>query len=214
MGASLAHDAGVVQLLVIAGSTRSGAFSKQLARAACRLAEQAGDQTAFVDLRDHAMPLYDGDLEAAQGLPAAAVRLRELVGRHDAVLVVSPEYNASIPAVLKNSLDWTSRPDPAAPEVAVWRGKVAAVMASSPGALGGLRGLVHLRQVLMNLGALVITEQFALGGAATAFRPDGELADDKHRAAVAAVLRRLAFVARRFARPGSGSGLDKDDIWT
>lgn len=187
----------MTSLLVIAGSTRSGAFSKQLARAACQLAEAAGHAATFVDLRDHAMPLYDGDLEAAQGLPAAAVRLRGLLQQHQAVLVVTPEYNASIPAVLKNTLDWLSRPHAAEPGVSVWKHKVAAVMASSPGALGGLRGLVHLRQILMNLGALVISEQFALGAAATAFGPDGALLDGKQAASVQGVLTRLVDVAAR-----------------
>lgn len=189
----------MVKLLVIAGSTRSGAFSKQLARAACRIAAAAGHEATFVDLREHAMPLYDGDLEAAEGLPAAALRLRVALQQHDAALVVTPEYNASIPAVLKNTLDWLSRPHAAEPGVSVWKGKVAAIMASSPGALGGLRGLVHLRQVLMNLGALVLTEQFALGNAAAAFGPDGGLVDGKQAAAVTAVVQRLAHVAAKLA---------------
>lgn len=195
----------MTDLLVIAGSTRSGAFSKQLARAACGLATAAGCGATFVDLRDHAMPLYDGDLEAAQGLPAAAITLRTMVHDHDAVLVVTPEYNASIPAVLKNALDWLSRPHAAEPGVSVWKGKVAAILASSPGALGGLRGLVHLRQILMNLGALVITEQFALGSAATAFDADGRLRDAKQAAAVTAVIRRLAAVADRLGDGDAGA---------
>ncbi|MFY9341615.1 MAG: NAD(P)H-dependent oxidoreductase [Planctomycetota bacterium] len=189
----------MAKLLVIAGSTRTGAFSKQLARAACRIAEAAGHQATFVDLRDHPMPLYDGDLEEAKGLPEHAVRLRGIVTQHDAVLVVTPEYNSSISAVLKNTLDWLSRPYKAEPGVSPWKQKVTAIMASSPGALGGLRGLVHLRQILMNLGAMVITEQFALGGAATAFTPDGALADGKQAAAVKNVLERLAHVASRLA---------------
>lgn len=194
----------MTDLLVIAGSTRSGAFSKQLARAVCALAAAGGHRATFVDLRDHALPLYDGDLEAAQGLPAAAVTLRAMVRDHDAVLVVTPEYNASIPAVLKNTLDWLSRPHAAEPGVSVWKGKVAAIMASSPGALGGLRGLVHLRQILMNLGALVITEQFALGSAATAFHADGALLDAKQAASVTAVVQRLATVAGRLGGGGAG----------
>lgn len=189
----------MMKLLVIAGSTRSGAFSKQLARAACTLAAAAGHAATFVDLREFAMPLYDGDLEASSGLPEGAVRLRTAVRGHDAVLVVTPEYNASLPAVLKNALDWTSRPDPKEPGVAPWKGKVAALLASSPGALGGLRALVHLRQVLMNLGALVLTEQFALGNAASAFGGDGALADGKQAAAVKGIVERLAHVAGRLS---------------
>jgi NAD(P)H-dependent FMN reductase len=192
-----AHDAAMASILVIAGSTRQGAFSKHLGRAACRLAETAGHRTSFVDLREFAMPLYDGDLESAQGLPDGAVRLRAAILASEAVLVVTPEYNASLPAVLKNALDWTSRPYAAEPGVSAWKNKVAALLATSPGALGGLRALVHLRQVLMNLGVLVLTEQFALGHADRAFAADGSLADPKQAAAVQAIVERLGQVAAR-----------------
>lgn len=187
----------MTSVLVIAGSTRTGAFSKQLARAACGLAAAAGHHPTFVDLREFPMPLYDGDHEAQHGLPEAAVRLRGMVRTHEALLVVSPEYNASIPAVLKNALDWLSRPYAAEPGVQAVAGKVAGLLSSSPGALGGLRGLVHLRQVLMNLGALVITEQFALGDAGAAFAADGSLRDAKAADGVRRVLRRLGEVAER-----------------
>lgn len=189
----------MTKILCIPGSLRSEAFSRQLARAACRLAEADGAAATCIDLRDYTMPLYDGDLEAAHGLPEAAVRLRAVVQAHDALLVVSPEYNASIPAVLKNTLDWLSRPHAAEPGVSVFHDKVAGLLASSPGALGGLRALVHLRQILMNLGLLVITEQFALGGAAAAFAADGSLRDEKHAAGVRKVVRRLGTVSDRLA---------------
>lgn len=187
----------MARLLVIAGSTRTGSLSKQLARAACGLAQAAGHAATFVDLREFEMPLYDGDLEEARGLPEGAVRLRALLKSHEAVVVATPEYNASLPAVLKNALDWTSRPYAAEPGVSVWKGKVAALLASSPGALGGQRALVHLRQVLMNLGVLVVTEQFALGQADKAFAADGSLADAKAAASVRALVERLAHVAGR-----------------
>jgi NAD(P)H-dependent FMN reductase len=192
----------MIRVLVMPGSTRTEAFSKRLARAAVRFVEQAGAAATLVDLRDHAMPLYDGDLETAEGLPEAAVRLRKLVMQHDALLVVSPEYNASIPAVLKNTIDWLSRPYAAEPDVKPFKHKVAALLSSSPGALGGLRGLVHLRQILQNLGVLVISEQFALGNAAGAFGPDGSLADARQATAAAAVVQRLVQVAGRL---GGGS---------
>jgi NAD(P)H-dependent FMN reductase len=187
----------MTKLLCIAGSLRTEAFSKRLARAACRLAEANGVGATCIDLRDYTMPLYDGDLETASGLPEAAVRLRDLAKQHDALLIVSPEYNASIPAVLKNTLDWLSRPHAPEPGVSVFQGKVAGMLSSSPGALGGLRGLVHLRQILMNLGLLVITEQFALGNAGAAFAPDGALLDGKHTASVQKVLQRLVHTAER-----------------
>ena len=187
------------RVLVVPGSLRRESFAKKLARAAGRLVAQQGGTATVVDLADFAMPLYDGDLEDESGLPEAAVRLRRLVQEHDALLVISPEYNASIPAVLKNALDWVSRPYAAEPGVSAFRGKVAAVMSSSPGALGGLRGLVHLRQILMNLGLLVVTEQFALGGAGSAFSGDGELTEDRSRKAVESVLAALLRVAGKLA---------------
>lgn len=187
------------RVLVIPGSLRSGSFARQLARAAAELAVAQGALATLVDLRDLPMPLYDGDLEDEHGLPANAVALRRLVLQHDALLVVTPEYNASIPAVLKNALDWVSRPYAAEPGVSAFRGKTAALLASSPGALGGLRALVHLRQILMNLGVLVLTEQYALGGANSAFGSGGELADDKQRTAVGSVVTRLVTVAGKLA---------------
>lgn len=187
------------RVLVIPGSLRSGSFARQLARAAAELAVAQGALATLVDLRDLPMPLYDGDLEDEHGLPANAVALRRLVLQHDALLVVTPEYNASIPAVLKNALDWVSRPYAAEPGVSAFRGKTAALLASSPGALGGLRALVHLRQILMNLGVLVLTEQYALGGANSAFGSGGELADDKQRTAVGSVVSRLVTVAGKLA---------------
>lgn len=189
----------MVKLLVIAGSTRSGSFSKQLARAAVALATAAGHTATFVDLREFEMPLYDGDLEAAHGLPAGALRLRALILASEGVLVVTPEYNASLPAVLKNALDWTSRPHAPEPGVSAWKGKVGALLSASPGALGGQRALVHLRQVLMNLGVLVLSEQFALGQADKAFATDGSLADAKAAASVRAIVERLAHVTGRLA---------------
>ena len=185
------------RVLVIPGSTRTEAFSKKLARAAAALAQKNGIEATVVDLRDYGMPLYDGDLEAKEGLPEGALRLREVVKAHGAVLFATPEYNASVSGVLKNALDWLSRPHAAEPGVSVWKGKVAGVMASSPGALGGMRALVHLRQILMNLGVLVVTEQFALGNATTAFLPDGGLADPKAAASVLGIAQRIVHVADR-----------------
>jgi chromate reductase len=189
----------VTRILVVAGSTRGDALSKKLGRAAAKIADLNGGASTFVDLRDYAMPLYDGDLEAAEGLPEGAVRLRQLLLQHEAVLFASPEYNASIPAVLKNAIDWLSRPYAKDPGVVAWKGKVAALLSSSPGALGGLRGLVHLRQILMNVGCVVINDQFALGNAGAAFAPDGHLADAKQSAAVQAVVQRLVHYTQRLA---------------
>ncbi|MCK5942390.1 MAG: NAD(P)H-dependent oxidoreductase [Planctomycetes bacterium] len=186
------------RILILPGSLRAAAFSKQLARAASMLMSD-GVEATVLDLQDYRMPLYDGDLEQAEGLPAGAVALREQVRAHDAVLFVSPEYNASIPAVLKNAIDWVSRPYAAEPDVKAWAGKVAGLLASSPGALGGLRGLVHLRQILMNVGMQVVTEQFALGSAHEAFADDGSLASERARGGVDKVVASVVRMARALA---------------
>ena len=186
-----------VRVLVIPGATRSESFAKKLGRVAASVVTEAGGSPTFVDLRDHPMPLYDGDLEAKEGLPPHAVELRGILKQHDAVLFATAEYNASLPAVLKNTIDWLSRPYAPEPGVSVWKSKVAGLLSSSPGALGGMRALVHLRQVLMNLGLLVVTEQFALGNAASAFGPDGGLVDPKAKASVLTVVRSVVHVAER-----------------
>lgn len=186
----------MVKLLIIPGSTRKEAFSKQFAAAVAKTSAGEGVEMTVVDLADYRMPLYDGDLEEADGLPDEAVAFREVVKQHDAVVFVSPEYNASIPAVLKNAIDWLSRPYKNDPDVAVWAGKVAGLLASSPGGLGGMRGLVHLRQILMNVGMQVVSEQFALGAAHEAFDDEGSLKSDRHRAAVDKVVGSVVRIAK------------------
>ncbi len=188
-----------LRVLIIAGSTRIASLNNKLALVARNLFAGAGVEVSHVELRDFAMPLYDGDLEAEEGLPEAAVRLRELVKAHQALLIVSPEYNGSIPSVLKNAIDWTSRPDGSEAGNLPYRGKVAALLSASPGALGGIRGLVHLRQILQNLGVLVLTEQFALPRAGEAFAEDGTLQDSTQLASVVSISRRLTAVAEKLS---------------
>lgn len=189
------------RVLVFAGSARSGSLNKRLAKVAAEAVVAAGGEATLLDLADHRLPLYDGDLEAVEGVPAAARRLREIMRGHDALLIVSPENNASVPAALKNALDWVSRPVDGQNGLVPYQGKVAALLAAAPGALGGLRGLVHLRQILASLGVLVLSEQFALPRAHEHLPESGGLADAKHHATVSGVARRLVEVAARLASP-------------
>ena len=138
------------RILAFAGATRTESYNKKLIRAAAAIAEASGAAVTLLDLRDLNMPLYDGDLEATHGLPDGAKRLKAMLLEHDGLLISSPEYNSSISAVLKNSIDWASRPVQGQAPLAEFRGKVAGIMAASPGMLGGLRGLVHLRAILGN----------------------------------------------------------------
>lgn len=185
------------RILCFAGSTREASFNRKLALAAARAVEEAGGEATFMDLRDHPLPLYDGDLEASAGLPLGVRPLKELFKSHDGLFIASPEYNGSFSAVLKNTLDWISRPAGDEAGTVPYAGKVAALAATSPGALGGLRGLVHLRAVLQSVGALVLSEQVAVGGASNAFSPDGKLADERLQQMLDRTAARLVDVAAR-----------------
>lgn len=165
------------QILAFAGSTRTDSLNKKLVAVAAASAGAAGTEVTVVDLRDLPMPLYDGDLETQEGLPAGARKFKELLLAHQGLLIASPEYNSSISAVLKNAIDWASRPQPGEEPLACFKGKVAGLLAASPGALGGLRGLVHLRAILGNIGVIVVPEQAAISNAHEAFGADGSLKD-------------------------------------
>jgi len=187
------------RILAFAGSTRRGSYNKKLIRIAARGAERAGAAVTLVDLADFPMPLYDGDVEAEQGLPEQAIRLRTLFKASDGLLISAPEYNSSLSAVLKNSIDWVSRPHAGEPSLACFRNKSAGLVAASPGRLGGLRCLAHLRQILGNIGVLVIPGQQAVSGAGAAFSEDGELADAELAAKVEAVGAKLADVLTKLS---------------
>ena len=185
------------RILALAASTREASLNKRLLRTAIVAAEANGGTVTHVDLRDLAMPLYDGDLEAADGMPANARALKDLFLAHDGLLIATPEYNSSIPGVLKNAIDWVSRGKPGEVPLAAFDGKVAGLLAASPGALGGLRALVHLRAILAAIRVLVVPEQFALARASEAFDEAGALTDPKAQGAVETVARRLVDVTRK-----------------
>ena len=185
------------RLLVFAGSVRRDSFNARLARFAAREAEVADAQATLLDIADFGLPLYNGDLEADEGLPAGAVRLKELFLAHDGLLIASPEYNGSISPLLKNAIDWVSRPVAGQPPLVWFRGKVAGLMAASPGALGGLRGLVHVRQILSGIGVVVAPAQHAVARAGEAFDGEGALAEDPHGKAVRQVVRETVRLAAK-----------------
>lgn len=174
----------VARILAFAGSTRTDSFNKKLVKIAAAGARAAGADVTYLDLRDLPLPLYDGDLEAGSGLPENAKKLKEIMLAHQGLLIAAPEYNSSITGVLKNAIDWASRPAPGESSLACFTGKVAAIMSASPGALGGLRGLVHVRAILGNINVLVIPDQVAVMKAQDAFETDGSLKDAKQQAMV------------------------------
>jgi NAD(P)H-dependent FMN reductase len=187
------------QILALAGSLRKDSYNKRLIRIGVKGAEAAGAEIELIDLRDFPLPVFDEDLERDQGTPEAATKLNGLMVANDGFLISAPEYNSSITGVLKNAIDWASRPEPDEGPMALtaFRGKVATLMSASPGALGGLRGLVTVRSILGNLGVVVLPDQVAVSKAFEAFAEDGTLKDPKQQAAIEGLGRALAtFLAK------------------
>ncbi len=182
----------VPKILAFAGSTRTGSFNKKLVQVAVAGARAAGAEVTSVDLRDLPMPLYDGDLETNEGIPANAQKFKALMLAHQGLLISAPEYNSGITGVLKNAIDWASRSAAGEAPLACFVGKVAALMSASPGGLGGLRSLVQVRSILSNIHVLVLPDQVAVPRAHEAFSPDGTLKEPKQHAAVEQLGRHLA----------------------
>ena len=188
----------IPKILAFAGSTRTASYNKQLVRFAAEAARAAGAEVALLDLRDYPLPLDDGDLEDQQGLPENAKKLKAILREHDAFIIASPEYNSSITAVLKNTIDWVSRSESDdEPALAAYRGKTAALLSASPGALGGLRGLVHLRAILGNIGVIVLPDQVAVPKAHEVFDAAGGLKDERSAGQVTRVAQGLVDFLRK-----------------
>src|SRR6516165_9117325 len=186
------------RILAFAGSTRRESFNKKLVPIAAKGAREAGAEVTLIDLKDFPLPLFDQDLEAEQGMPENGKKLKQLFIDHAGLLIASPEYNSSITAVLKNAIDWVSRPAPGEPSLVAFRGKVATLMSASPGAFGGLRGLAHIRSILGNIGVIVLPDQIAVARAQQAFEPDGSLTDPKQQAGIEALGKTLATFLKKF----------------
>jgi NAD(P)H-dependent FMN reductase len=193
----------MVRLLSFAGSTREGSYNKKLALLAQHIAEANGIEAVFVDLRDYPMPIYNGDLEAAEGPPERARAFKALLSEYQGVFIASPEYNSSVTPLLKNTLDWVTRVRAKGESgLEVFRTRVFAIGGASPGNYGGMRSLLQLRQILgVGMGALVIPQQLAVPRAGTAFEEDGSLKDETQQKLCADVIEALAVCARRFAHP-------------
>ena len=190
-----------MRLLFFAGSTRDGSYNKKLAWLAHRIAEANGIEGVLVDLKDYPMPLYDADLEKAEGPPHGARAFKALLGEYEGVFIASPEYNASITPLLKNTIDWVTRVRAKGETgLEVFQSRVFAIGGASPGYYGGMRSLLMLRQILaVGTGALVIPQQIALPRAAAAFEEDGSLKDEAQQKLCTNVVEALAIAARKLA---------------
>ena len=191
-----------MKILVFAGSTRAASHNRKLAGVVANLARDAGAEVTHLELGDYDVPMYNADLEA-RGTPADVMRLKQIFFEHPAWIICTPEYNASYPALVKNTFDWISSP---VKGDAVWnddfratRGKVVGVLSASPGALGGIRSQSHLVPLLFNLHCWVCPRTYALGRAVAAFNDAGELADEASRERVRGVVDQVLWAAQRLA---------------
>ena len=173
---------GTPSILVFSGSNRTGSWNTRLADAITRELASLPCETMRISLSDYPLPIYDGDLEAEHGRPENALALARLFDGHDGVIIASPEYNASMPPLVKNTIDWVSRiSSHEGRPIVPYRGKVFGISAASPGRFGGMRSLIQLRATLVSCGALVPGEQLAVSMADKAFDEEGDLRDDAMR---------------------------------
>ena len=189
------------KILVFAGSIRTGSFNARLAANATKEFALAGADVTRISLLDYPMPLYDGDLEARSGPPESAISLKRLMQAQHGVFIASPEYNASITPLLKNSLDWVSRVrDGKEAPLAAYHGRAFAIGGASNGGYGAMRSLIALRQVLeIGCGALVIPDQIAVARAADAFDDMDNFKDEADSKRLKGVVRSLIDFARHYA---------------
>ncbi len=180
------------KILAIPGSLRTGSLNRMLLKVAVGELTKLGAEVDQADLKELALPIYDGDIEGATGQPAGGKLLREKISRADALLIVTPEYNHGIPGGLKNAIDWASRP----PDQPL-KGKVAALMGASPGAFGAVRSLTSVRQTLTALGVWLVPSQVTLSFANKAFTETGELKEARTLDEVKGVVTALVDEAKR-----------------
>lgn len=182
------------RILAFSGSARRDSYNKKLLAVAVEATRASGAEVTVVDFRELVLPMYDGDLEDASGLPANVQTLVDLVTKHDGLLIASPEYNSQMTPLLKNAIDWCTRADENP-----FLGKVAAVVSASPGMFGGIRSLTLARQLLVHVGCHVIPVQAVLPQAHKAFDENGALKEERSQKAVQAVAAELARVTRALA---------------
>ena len=185
------------KILAFAGSARQGSYNKKLVKIAVEGAKAAGAEVTYLDFHDLPLPLYDEDLESAEGLPENALKLKGLMKVHQGFLIACPEYNSSITPLLKNAIDWASRSEPGEPPLVCFKEKVAVLMSASPGGLGGLRGLSHVRSILSSIGVVVLPDQKAIGSAYQAFAENDNLTDESQQTDIVQLGSKLAIVTAR-----------------
>jgi chromate reductase, NAD(P)H dehydrogenase (quinone) len=187
-----------LKILVIPGSLRTGSLNARLAAVAVHEIAQAGAEVTRISLADFPLPIYDGDLQSRSGVPKHAVNLKRMIGSHHGVLIVTPEYNSSVPALVKNTIDWVSRvQDPHETRGQVFRERIFAIAAASGNRLGGTRALAALRLILTACHASVIPNQLALSFADQAYDDNERLKHSADSDALKAMVRQLIDFSQR-----------------
>ncbi len=169
----------MTKLLAFAGSTRNGSFNQAILDVAVEGAREAGAEVTLISLADYEMPIFNEDYESEQGIHDNAKAFKELLKSHDGFLIATPEYNSSYPALLKNVIDWASRMEEGEKPLEAYKGKVAGIMAASPGGLGGMRAMAALRTLLENIGTMVLPNQRSVAKAGDLVDDSGTLTDEK-----------------------------------
>jgi NAD(P)H-dependent FMN reductase len=190
-----------LRILAFSSTLRTDSLNRKLVHEAAEAARQLGSEVTVLDLRDLHLPIYDGDDEAARGLPEGAKHLKQLMKDNDAFLISTGEYNGSVTGALKNAIDWASRPAPDEEPLEPFRGKIAALLSASPGGYGGINGLFAVRSILERLLVIAIPNMFVLPHAEQAFGPDGKLLNTVQQKSVEAVVRELIRVTASLHAP-------------
>ena len=185
------------KILVFAGSIRTGALSAKLAALAAKELALADAEVTRISLADYPLPIYNGDLEAEKGIPENAVKLAKLIAAHEGVFIATPEYNNSLPPLLKNTIDWVSR-NKGGPGGIPFRNKVYGIGSTSDGFIGGARALIDCRKVVQaGLGAILIPEKIEISRAQDAFDEAGELIPEPPAKLLKTLCRHLVELSRR-----------------
>ena len=180
-----------MKIAVLPGSSRSGSVNKKVAAAAARALKERGADVRLVDLGEFVAPVYNADIERTEGLPETMSRLKRIIRDADGLAISTPEYNGFVPPLLVNAFSWVSRPEGGEESCAAFSGKTAAILAASPGGLGGVRVVPRLRDYLAELGVTVVPGFVTIRSAYSAFEEDGSFTDGSSSDAVAALMTKL-----------------------
>ncbi|MEE2694410.1 MAG: NAD(P)H-dependent oxidoreductase [Pseudomonadota bacterium] len=186
------------KIIALSGSSRDKSWNKKLVAIAANGAKSAGAEVINIDLADFPMPVYNGDVEEQRGLPSTVQEIKSLMIKCDGFLIASPEYNGGYSALLKNTIDWISRPVAGEEHLRAFAGKKAVIMSTSPGAFGGVRGLAQLRQILTNIQMIVLPDQASIPNAHNAFKDDGALSEGSQHQRILDLGAKLTLFVQKF----------------